>query len=241
MKIRVQKTIGFNEVNTKHEIRLKHLFNCVQEAASTHSHQVGCGTADLLEQGYAWVLNKVGLTINRRPELGEEIEIVTWHKGTKGFRSYRDYRIMCAQETLVTATSLWLFIDVRKKKIIKPPADLSARYTFETDNATDIDLDRWRPVKDFEPLNTANIPTRPSDFDPLGHANNAIYLDYLEVLLARQDFNQENLKHLMVQYLNEVPADLPSVKADLGRKDDIYLFRISGDETINAVGHLRMV
>jgi medium-chain acyl-[acyl-carrier-protein] hydrolase len=240
MKIRITKTIGFNEVDSRHRVRLKHLFNYLQEAAAAHSHQVGCGTDNLLKQGYAWVLNKVGLSVKHLPKLGEQIDIETWHKGSRGFRSYRDYQIRRGEEILAAASSLWLFIDVQKKKIIKPPADINARYTFETDNAIDLDLDSWRPTKTFQPQHTATITTRPSDFDPLGHANNAVYLDYLEVLLTRQIGEKEDLQHLMIQYLNEVPEDLPSVNADLGRTDDGYLFRISSNDALNAVGHLRM-
>jgi medium-chain acyl-[acyl-carrier-protein] hydrolase len=240
MKIRITKTIGFNEVDNRHQVRLKHLFNYFQEAAATHSHQVGNSTDHLLKQGYAWVLNKVGLSIKRLPTLGEKIEIVTWHKGTRGLRSYRDYRIKNANEPLATATSLWLFIDVQNKKIIKPPADISARYTFETEAATDLDLDRWRPTKTFKPQHTATITTRPSDFDPLGHANNAVYLDYLEVLLAKQIGEDKDLQHLMIQYLNEISSDISAVNAEIGGTDEGYLFRISSDNAINAIGHLRM-
>jgi medium-chain acyl-[acyl-carrier-protein] hydrolase len=240
MKIQITKTIGFNEVDPHHQLRLKPLFNCLQAAAATHSHQVGCGTADLLKQGYAWVLNKVGLSINRLPELDEEIDIVTWHKGTRGFRSYRDYRITRKDELLVSATSLWLFIDVLKKKIIQPPAEISTRYTYETENATELDLDHWRPTKTFQPQHTATITTRPSDFDPLGHANNAAYLDYLEVLLAKRIGEKKDLQNLMIQYLNEAPSNLPSVTADLGRCNEGYLFRISSNDTVNAVGLLKI-
>jgi acyl-ACP thioesterase len=240
MKIQITKTIGFNEVDKHHQIRLKHLFNCLQEAAASHSLQVGCGTADLLKQGYAWVLNKVGLSIKRLPKLGEEIDIVTWHKGTRGFRSYRDYQIKHGEDILAAATSLWLFIDVQNKRIIKPPNDISARYTFETDNATDLDLDAWRPNKTFQPQHTTTITTRPSDFDPLGHANNAVYLDYLEVLLAQRIGEKEDLQHLMIQYLKEAPSDLPSVTADLGRYNGGSLFRISSNNKVNVVGFLEM-
>ena len=236
MKIRIQKTVGFNEADTHHRIRLKHLFNYLQEAASIHSQQVGCGTADLLEQGFAWVLNKAGLTINRLPKLGEEIEIVTWHKGTRGFRSYRDYRILCGEEVLVAGASIWLYIDVQKKKIVKPPADLSARYTFEAEDATDLDLDAWRPDKTFEPQRSATITTRPSDFDPLGHANNAVYLDYLEVLLGDYLGDLNHLKHLAIQYLSEAPADLQFITVELGQDDKNALFSIASNESLHAVG-----
>ncbi|MDJ0785013.1 MAG: thioesterase [Desulfosarcinaceae bacterium] len=236
MKIRIPKTIGFNEVDAQRQLRLKHLFNYLQEAAAIHSLQVGCGTGDLLEQGYAWVLNKVGLTINRLPRLEETIEIVTWHKGTRGFRSYRDYQIKSGDEVLVSATSLWLFIDVDKKKIIKPPADLSARYTFESDDATDLDLDSWRPVKDFEPEYTVSVATRPSDFDPLGHVNNAVYLDYLEVLQCKYFNIRITLSQLLIQYLKETPSDLRSITAALFRHEGQISFNLKSKKSDHAVG-----
>jgi hypothetical protein len=94
MKIRIPQTIGFNEADPHRRVRLKHLFNYLQEAAAAHSHQVGCGTGDLLQQDCAWGLDRVAMTIDRLPKLGEANEVVTWHKGTRGLRSYRFMKIL---------------------------------------------------------------------------------------------------------------------------------------------------
>jgi acyl-ACP thioesterase len=86
----------------------------------------------------------------------------------------------------------------------------------------------------------ATITTRPSDFDPLGHVNNAVYLDYLEVLLNRSLDGGKDLKELMIQYLNEVPAGLPSVTVGQCEDDDEYVFSITSSDDIFTIGFLRM-
>jgi acyl-ACP thioesterase len=71
--------------------------------------------------------------------------------------------------------------------------------------------------------------------------NNAIFLDYLEVVLDKSIESGSALKQLMVQYLNEVTAGPSSATAGKSRVDEGYQLYIASDDSINAVGHLLIV
>ncbi|MCF8111268.1 MAG: hypothetical protein K9J85_07235 [Desulfobacteraceae bacterium] len=236
MKITSQRRIGFFEVNENLELRPRALVNFLQDAAILHSKKAGYETPALMEKQRAWILHRIAIVIDRMPVFGDELEIVTWHKGSRKLRSYRDFEIMHNGEKLVSATSLWLFIDTVRKKILRPPQDVAESYTVEPGDAIDVDIDRWRPENRFEPESTLLIPTRASDYDPLGHVNNALYLDYLETLTERVFEAPWRMHRIHIQYSREITKDVLSVKAGLKNQGDWYIFKINSDAGEHAVG-----
>ena len=97
---------------------------------------------------------------------GEEIRVVTWHKGSRGFKAYRDFEVLAGDELLAAAATLWLFIDLHKKRPRRIPPEWPHAYTIEGDDAVTCDLDGWQP--ETLPGDETFIPItlRRSDFDP---------------------------------------------------------------------------
>lgn len=239
MKITANRRISFFEVNENLELRPRSLVNLMQEAATLHSRAAGYETPVLMKKGRAWILYRIAVIIDRIPMFGDELEIVTWHRGSRKFRSYRDFQFICNGEKLVSATSLWLFIDTERKKILKPPEDAAESYTVEPEEATGIDIDRWRPENRFEPDASVTVGTRPSDYDPLGHVNNALYLEYLETLTQRVFNSPCRMSQIFIQYSKEIPGDVLSVEAGLKNQGDWYIFNISSEAGENAAGKFK--
>lgn len=239
MKITAERRIGFFEINENLELRPRALVNLLQEAAALHSRTAGYEAPALMENGRAWILHRIAIVIDRIPVFGDEIEIVTWHRGSRKFRSYRDFELLQHGEKLVSAASLWLFIDTERKKILKPPDDVAESYTVEPVVATDIDIDRWRPENRFQPESSATVATRPSDYDPLGHVNNALYLDYLETLTERVFGAPYRMRQIHIQYNREIPKGVLSVEAGLKNQEDGYIFKILSEAGEHAVGKFR--
>ncbi|MFW6011560.1 MAG: acyl-[acyl-carrier-protein] thioesterase [Desulfosalsimonas sp.] len=236
MKITSQQRIGFFEVNENLELRPRALVNLFQEAAMLHSRKAGYETPVLMKKERAWILHRIAIVIDRMPVFGDELEIVTWHKGSRKLRSYRDFEILHNGEKLVSAASLWLFIDTARKKILRPPQDVTESYTVEPEDAVDIDIDRWRPENRSELESTILIPTRASDYDPLGHVNNALYLDYLETLTERVFEVPYRMRELLIQFNREIPKEILSVKAGLKNNGDWYIFKIESEAGEHALG-----
>ncbi|MFP4193606.1 MAG: acyl-[acyl-carrier-protein] thioesterase [Desulfosalsimonas sp.] len=239
MKITTKRRIGFFEVNENFELRPRALVNLLQEAAVLHSRKAGYETPALMKKQRAWILHRIAIVVDRMPVFGDELEIVTWHKGSRKLRSYRDFEIMRNGEKLASAASLWLFIDTGRKKILRPPEDALESYTVEPEDATDVDIDRWHPENRFEPESSLLIPTRASDYDPLGHVNNALYLDYLETLAERVFDAPYRMRKIFIQFNREIPKEVLTVEAGLKNNGDWYTFKISSESGENAVGQFR--
>ncbi len=236
MKIEIKKIVELSDVNKFYSLHLKRLLDYLQEAASAHSEKAGYGSRELTENGNAWVLNRIGINIVRYPAYGDELTITTWHKGANGFRAYRDFQIVCGDEIIVSATSLWIFIDLSRKRIIKVPEKICKNYTVEDDQAMELDIDQWRPDKKLTTEYSIIISTRPSDYDSLGHVNNAVYFDYLETLLDTSLVDTPPVNRIIVDYTREIQKGVSQVIAGLKQQDNKWVFKIESQDCVHASG-----
>lgn len=179
MKITIEKTVPFFSVDQDLILYPKVLLNYFQEAVGVHAEIAKDTAPVLMEKGNAWVLSRIGLDIRRWPRLDDPLRISTWHTRDKGFKAFRDFEVCCGDETLISARTMWLFIDLTSKKILRIPKATSEAYTSEPELSFDMNLDTWTPAMKFSPEQVRTIGIRSSDFDPLGHVNNALYFDYL--------------------------------------------------------------
>lgn len=243
MKARIEKSVPFFAVDQCLSLYPKILLNYFQEAAGLHTQMAEEDPLALMKTGKAWVLSRIGFVIHRWPALGDKLEITTWHTGDKGFKAYRDFEVRCGREILVWAKSMWLYIDLNHKKILRIPKITSAAYTCEPPldvvSDTALDIDRWNPDTKFTPDQSVSMDLRPSDFDPLGHVNNALYFDFLETLLTRVMPVSVKSGQIMLQYLKEIPMGTLAVHLDLARDDldkEKYRFKITSSEAVHAAG-----
>lgn len=240
MKTAITREVRYDEVDPGFCIRLGSLFRRLQEAAILHSEEVGFGSKPLIEGGHAWILNKIAIRILDYPRFHDTLKVETWHKGSRGFRSYRDFEVFAGMEKLAAVASMWLFIDLKKKKIIKVPTDVSQIYSVEKQSALSLDIDRWRPEIRFKPEFSKMITIRSSDFDPLGHVNNVVYLDCIETMMESFLKHPPRIKSLIIQFNNEISKDFERVTAGLKPSGDEYLFTLFNDETAFAGGALQV-
>ena len=240
MKVDLKKRIMFFELDADLTLRPKALLNYLQEAATVHSERAGYGSKKLMDQGHAWILHRIGIHIHRPPVLGEELRIHTWHKGVKRFRAYRDFEILNGREKLVSVASLWLFIDLNHKKIIRVPENVSEYYTVEEKHAIDMDIDNWKPSMNYEPEKFKTIAIRHSDYDPLGHVNNALYFDFLENLTDDLFQGERKIKHVVMQFNKEITKSINEVKIGMRVRGDYFEYKLFSPDCVHAAGEFQL-
>lgn len=242
MKVATSRQICFFEVDDDFILRPRALINCLQEAAAIHSRQAGHATADLLKKQKAWVLYRLALRIDNPPLYGNRLEIITWHKGSRAFRSYRDFEIRQAGRKIVSASSLWLYIDLARKKILKVPKDVAGSYTVEDESALDMDMDKWKPAAPGKnpPDLSMSVAVRSSDYDPVGHVNNAVYLDYIETLAQPLLKNGRKINFIAIQYNKEIAGNTPEVEASLNKNENGFTFEVRTADEIHAAGEFSL-
>jgi acyl-ACP thioesterase len=238
MKFRLDRSLDYFDVDSRFRLKLGTLFRYFQEAAVMHSEKVGGGSRDLVKGGKVWILHKIAAEMIRYPEYGETVTVTTWSRGAKGFKAFRDFAVFAGDRRLAAATSVWLYFDMERKRILRVPEDLMAAYSVEDEAALDPDLDAWRPDTEFEPEAHVEITTRSSDFDPLGHVNNSLYFDYLETMAARVFPVNGRIGKLKIQFQKEIGAGCQVVRAGGLNADDGCRFKVFSQDQVHAAGVL---
>jgi acyl-ACP thioesterase len=168
----------------------------------------------------------MALRFERWPRFGEDIRVLTWHRGSRGFKAFRDFEVWAGGERLVSAATLWLYIDLVKKRPRRIPAEWAAAYTVETGTALAVDLDGWRPQTPGSEATAIAVTLRSSDFDPLGHVNHTAYFDFLETLLARAYGVRPALEGLRIQFRREIAPRVTAVSVSLALSPTGGVFQI---------------
>lgn len=222
MKEHFYHRINYNEVGADLTLRLEALFGLLQYAAVTHSENVGAGTKVLLEQNYTWVLGKIRVAIGRLPLLGEDIVIKTWSLGATGFTAVRDFEI----DGVCRATSIWYFIDVKRKRPVKVPEEIILRYNSLKIPPFFYELKNQKFSFESDNFFSEKIDLRYSDFDSNKHVNNTVYFNLLQTALFRKYGHVPFLSDISCQFLNEILADAKDVYADVSDNNQKGNFRI---------------
>jgi acyl-ACP thioesterase len=241
MKIELTYKVGYADVGLNSAIRPRVLIRLFQDAATVHSEKVGLGFSSLKAHGKAWILYQMGVHVHRSPAVDDEIRIQSWHSKEDRLMAYRDYLVTCGNETIVSARGVWLMLDLHRNRVLRLAGErIGERYTIEPPIFDGATFDAWNPCLMLELARTCAIVLRPSDFDSLGHVNNAVYFEYLEILIHHLLGDRVRFKSLHMQYSKEIPAGTKEIQAGLQHRDDRYLFKFFSGKVLHAVGDFEL-
>lgn len=169
--------IRFCEVDRNSRLTPIALFNFLQEVAIGHGDAVGMDGETLGRMGYAWMMNRVHMQIDRYPVRLETVHVQTWAFTLVGLYAIREWKVTdAAGECIARATARWIIFDIAKKKIVKLPAILPERYGEHEDRALEDPFLRMKPIAEGE--NRKSFHVRLSELDTNQHANSACYIDW---------------------------------------------------------------
>lgn len=175
----VRYRVRFDEAGADGRVHASVLLAWAQDAAWVHSTSLGFGREWYAEHALTWLVRGAELRLLDPPLYGDEVvartEIV-------GFRRVLARRLttFCARDgrELARSTTDWALLDGagRPTRIPAGFTGLVAVPPFEP-----IAVDTPAPLG---PERSVDLRIRARDIDPMGHANNAAYLDYLEEALT---------------------------------------------------------
>jgi len=240
MKVELKRQVRYGEVDPFFRQKIGSLFKLFTDAAVRHSESAGFGPRRLIRTGHAWVLNKFGVRIHRYPEYGETLKVSTWHRGQKGVRAYREFEVFAGNQRLAAASSVWLYIDMQNKKILRLPETVGADYTVETETALGMALNGWKDQRHFPVDSHIETTIRRSDYDPVGHVNNAAYLDYIETSVLADFGETARIRTLNIEFLKEINRNVSAISTGMKDTGQCCLFKISDDAHVYACGELTL-
>jgi medium-chain acyl-[acyl-carrier-protein] hydrolase len=231
----LQATVPYWNVDREQLLLLRGVFEFFQEAAIKHADLFDTGAKAMVTRGESWMLNRMAAVIHRYPRYEEVVRVVTWSTGIRTCKGFRDFRLYCGDELVASASSLWLYVNLRTKSIARVPPEIAATFPSRPDDLFRPELDK---LKLMPPTATAAghaISVRYSDVDGNGHVNNVAYFDYLQSALARSGHSPRP-HQLEIQFLKEILPATETVSVALEARGQDIAFGLSGPEGLFAQG-----
>lgn len=234
----LESVVSYWDVDRDQVMTLGGVFKLLQEGAIKHADVYGLGAKAMAAHGESWVLNRLAARLVRYPRYEERLTLRTWSAGIRGFRGYRELRLFNGDELVATASTLWLYLNLRTKSLTRVPAELAERFPTKQADVHWPDLDKLRldaPVADAP---ATDVTLRYADFDGNGHLNNTAYLDCLQTALARQTLPVRPVS-LELQFLKEVAPTIATVAVAIERAESGAKFGLRSADGLHAQGVVR--
>jgi acyl-ACP thioesterase len=149
----------------------------LQEAAGRHAHAMGVGMTHLMQDGLAWMLQRLSVEVRRWPAEQDEITVETWPTRFSGAVAERAFRVAdAAGAELARAASRWAVVDLAARKAVRLTEAIRA---LPVGGAPVLDPGAAPGMPEgVEPLGEAQIRVGRADLDVVGHANNTRYVEW---------------------------------------------------------------
>lgn len=194
--------IHYFQIGPNKEVTPISILHFLEDIAISHSEAVGLGIDRLLAERTGWVLNRWLLRMDRYPKLGERISIETWPSKFERFYATREFSMKDSEGNMLgRASSLWIYLNLDKKRPMRIPAHFEQAYGLTEAKALD------DPFQDLPEMTKAqaemNFHVRRSDIDTNGHVNNTRYVDWMIEGIPEDLTRQYKLSELEVIYKKE--------------------------------------
>jgi acyl-ACP thioesterase len=167
------RRVHLGDVGQQGRLRLVALAQYLQDIATDDADDAG-----LSDDHGVWVLRRVDVEVADRPRYHDRLELATFCSGTGPRWAERRTEVRGASSVLVEAVSIWVFIDGAGGRPRPLGDDFHERFGESTGGRRVSSRLRLPPppaARAFRPWTL-----RDSDFDVLGHLNNARALEAVE-------------------------------------------------------------
>lgn len=224
--------------NTDASWRLKPaaFMDLAQEAAGLHAVYLGFGYDDLIKTNTAWILSRVNVKFIDTPLWRDDVTLTTWHKGFNRLFYLRDF-VMTDKDgrERVKATTSWLVLNLETRSMVRDPK-LVEEGTVCTDNAIETPADKVRMPRDIEALAVYERVVGYSDVDMLGHANNAMYMQWAMDAVDYELASTRPVKEFTINFNHEIKAGqkVTLYRACVQNEDGLHVFIEGKTETASS-------
>lgn len=210
-------------------VRASLVLRYMQETANLQMKNLGPTNEQLRDEGRAFLLSRINMSLYNPLYAGDEIEVSSWGCESRGVSFNRCYQIRRGHEIMAEASSVWGLVGIEDHKLYRIE---DIKLGFGTDEP--LELDAPKRVHIPRELNLALVGERTivySDLDYNNHMNNTNYPDMLCDFVP--DMVGRRVASLGISFAHE--ARLGEVlKVYMTESEDMYYFRtVRSDGQIN--------
>ena len=173
--------VRFDEAGPSGLLRTSALLRYAQDVAWRHSEALGFDREWYASRGLGWVVRGVDLEVAAPIPMGHTLRVSTAVVGHRRIWARRlgDCRL-ASGEPAASVTTDWVLLDARNR-VVRIPGDFGVAFT---NPEVHVEITRVPIPLDQGLVGTTSLHVRRSELDPVGHVNNAVYLDWVEQALA---------------------------------------------------------
>jgi acyl-ACP thioesterase len=195
--------VRFGVIDRSDRLTLSGIFQFFQEAAISHAENLCVGREDMARTGQVWILSRMSVQVDRRPNYCESITVRTWPRGGEKLFALRDFDIRDKDGiAVVSARSGWIIIDMEKRRPVRPQSIMDALPLNEGLNALNSS-----PVGLGERAGMVKTGERKAlytDIDYNGHVNNTRYVQWIEDAVDSRLLEKACKIRFDINYLTEI-------------------------------------
>lgn len=201
--------VRFDEATPDGIVRTSALLRYAQDCAWLHSEALGFGREWYAARGLTWIVRALEVEVTSTVGTGAALEATTAVIGFRRVWARRRTSLVdvATRATVARIDTDWVMTDTDRGLPTRVPDEFPAIFR--------VPHGRFEPHRVALPppppaVATSPISVRPHHLDPLGHANNAVYLDWLEDTVRRLDDGPARLARTPRRYRLEylLPARL---------------------------------
>ncbi|OUZ99683.1 Acyl-ACP thioesterase [Macleaya cordata] len=202
----------------------------VQEASLNHVRSMGLlgdgfgSTPEMTRRNLIWVVAKMQVLVDRYPSWGDVVQVDTWISASGKNRIRQDWLLRDSNtgETLTRATSVWVIMNKKTRKVSKLPEEVRGELKpYLMDCAPILDEDsRKLPNLDDDTADFVQTGLTPrwNDLDVNQHVNNVKYIGWIVENAPPSILKSHELFSMTLEYRKECGMDnvLKSLTAVFG-------------------------
>ncbi|GMS54347.1 acyl-[acyl-carrier-protein] thioesterase [Enterococcus raffinosus] len=197
----INHEVAYYECDINQNMTFPALLSVAIKASSDQSDELERGTDYINTLGITWVITQTEVTINRLPQVGEQIRIVTGPTEFNRYFCYRSYWVYDSEDTeLLQIDMSFVLMDIENRKMSSVDAELMAPY--ESPQVKKIR--RWPKIEKVEADQKQLYHVRYYDLDSNHHVNNAMYFNWLIDVLGYDFMTAHEPTYVNVKFDKEV-------------------------------------
>ena len=239
MFVEHQVFIGLRDVGLGNKVTNTALLAYFEDAGGLHSNIAGYGLNDIPVKKKSWVLLNYDIKILSRPMYGETIMIRTWARDIDKIYAYRDFEILDNSGNVIgVASSKWVLIDIKKKKICRLNTEIQEAYTIEAKvSLKNADLEKMKEPENY--VGEINFLVNRNLIDINDHLHNIYYMDIANAVLPLDVFKNDEFNNFKIMCKKEIKLG-ENVKVMYDVQDGEYIIVIKSEDGKNLHGVVKL-
>jgi acyl-ACP thioesterase len=230
--LRIERSyrVRFDEAGADGHLRSSGYLRYAQDLAWIHSESAGFGRDWYGARGLTWLARSVDLEVLDDAAYGAELNVSTEVVGFRRVWARRrsEFRLSGTERILAVAITDWVLLSAGGKPV-RPPDEIIEVFPTDAADYTPLRLDLPAPAPDASRM---EFVARRSELDPLGHVNNAVYVDYIDEHLAaigRRGWLRRRPRRYLVEFLASAEPEM-ELTGEGWDDDNAWCYRISNSE-----------